>query len=192
MLERARERLTFSNVVACVALFAALGGTSYAAVKLPKNSVTTTQVKDKSLMARDFKRGQLPAGEDGLDGTPGPAGPQGPAGVTAFEEALGPEVPTGPSGSGSNVRSSYAACPAGTAVSGGGFHGGVRTFIADAYKSGNGYNVIAVNNGSLAESVQAQAFCARGPGVTASKRKLADAAAERRARLAEVRARVAR
>lgn len=69
-------------IVACVALAVALGGTSYAAVALPKNSVGTKQLKpgaitsskirDFSLRIWDFKRGQLPRG---------PAGPPGPAGV---------------------------------------------------------------------------------------------------------------
>ncbi len=39
MLRRIRSRLTYSDVVASLALFIALGGVSYAAVKLPKNSV---------------------------------------------------------------------------------------------------------------------------------------------------------
>ena len=64
--------------LASAALFVALGGTGYAVTRLPKNSVTTYQVKDFSLLARDFKRGQIPAG---------PVGPQGPAG------AQGPDRP---------------------------------------------------------------------------------------------------
>src|ERR687897_766384 len=69
-------------VVACVALVVALSGTGYAAVKLTKNSVGATQirpaavrsseVKDRSLRARDFARGQLPRGATG------PAAPSGP------------------------------------------------------------------------------------------------------------------
>src|SRR5207244_6785491 len=62
-------------VVACVALLVALAGTGYAALKLPKNSVTTVQVKDYSLLSRDFKRGQLRAGPQGPAGPAGPAGP---------------------------------------------------------------------------------------------------------------------
>ena len=43
-------------VIACMALLLVLGGTGYAASKaLPRNSVTTVQVKDRSLLARDFK-----------------------------------------------------------------------------------------------------------------------------------------
>jgi hypothetical protein len=67
-------------VVACAALLVALAGTGYAALKLPRNSVTTVQVKDFSLLARDFKRGQVPAGKQG---PPGPVGPTGPAGAGA-------------------------------------------------------------------------------------------------------------
>jgi hypothetical protein len=68
-------------VIACVALLIVLGGTGYAAVQaLPRNSVTTVQVKDHSLLARDFRAGQLPRGAPGAPGPAGPAGPQGPAG----------------------------------------------------------------------------------------------------------------
>ena len=55
--------------VALIALFVALGGTSYEAVKLPRNSVgskqikrsavTSVKVKDRSLRPRDFKLGAL-------------------------------------------------------------------------------------------------------------------------------------
>jgi hypothetical protein len=76
--------------VACLALLVALGGTGYAAIQaLPRNSVTTLQVKDHSLLARDFKAGQLPRG------------PQGPAGPAGAAGPAGPQGPAGPSGSGS-------------------------------------------------------------------------------------------
>src|SRR5512133_1238501 len=65
-----RFRLSPALVVACIALLIALGGTGNAATKLPRNSVTTVQVKDFSLLARDFKRDQVPRG---------PAGPAGGA-----------------------------------------------------------------------------------------------------------------
>ena len=54
---------SYANVTATLALVIALGGTSYAAIKLPKNSVTSTTVKDRSLMKKDFRPGQLPAGK---------------------------------------------------------------------------------------------------------------------------------
>jgi hypothetical protein len=71
-------------VVACLALAVGLAGTGYAVTRLPRNSVTTVQVKDFSLLARDFKRGQLPAGPQG------PAGPAGPAGPGARWALVGP------------------------------------------------------------------------------------------------------
>lgn len=93
-----KTRLTFANVVACIALFVALGGVSYAAFKLPKNSVGSQQirkeavnsakVKNGSLKAADFEPDQVPAGPRGATGAAGPkgekgdAGPQGPKGDT--------------------------------------------------------------------------------------------------------------
>jgi hypothetical protein len=103
MLRRVRQRLTYGNVVSSMALFIALGGTSYA-LTLPRNSVGSQQiragavrasevrsgavrsseVKDRSLGVRDLSvaaRGSL-RGQTGVPGTPGPAGPPGPSGVT--------------------------------------------------------------------------------------------------------------
>jgi hypothetical protein len=75
-----RRRFTFANVTALLALFFALSAGSYAAIRLPANSVTTKQVKDHSLMARDFKGGQVPRGPVGPQGSTGPQGSQGPQG----------------------------------------------------------------------------------------------------------------
>ena len=74
--------------VGLLALFIALGGTSYAALKLPANSVgakqikanavTSSEVKNRSLRLADFAAGQIPPGPAG---PAGPAGPQGPSGA---------------------------------------------------------------------------------------------------------------
>jgi hypothetical protein len=73
-------------VVAFVALLVALGGTSYAALKLPRNSVgsaqirknavTSSKVKARSLRLSDFS----PSARTGLDGERGPQGPVGERG----------------------------------------------------------------------------------------------------------------
>jgi len=88
-----RKRLTFANVVACLALFIALGSGAYAATQLPKNSVgpkqikknavNSAKVKDRSLKAVDFAEGQLPAGPQGLQGRQGEKGATGAAGATS-------------------------------------------------------------------------------------------------------------
>jgi hypothetical protein len=80
---------SYSNVIATIALFAALGGSSYAAAQIAKDSVTTKEVRNRSLLARDFRAGQLKAGPAGVAGPPGAEGPAGPK---------GPEGPAGPSG----------------------------------------------------------------------------------------------
>ncbi len=64
-----RGRLTFANVVSCLALFVALGGASYAALKpaknsigakqLKKNAVTTAKVKNEAITAAKVKKGTL-------------------------------------------------------------------------------------------------------------------------------------
>lgn len=92
-MKRSLHTITYANVVSTLALFVALGGASYAAVKLPAGSVghaqvrasaiTSAQVRDHTLQSRDFKAGALKAG------TPGPQGPQGPAGER------GPQGPAG-------------------------------------------------------------------------------------------------
>jgi hypothetical protein len=71
----------------------ALGGSSYAAITLKRNSVkgthiaknavTTAKVKNRSLLARDFAPGQLPKGEIGQTGPQGTAGETGPPGPAA-------------------------------------------------------------------------------------------------------------
>ena len=97
MLECLRRRLTYANLIATLALFVALGGTSYAALKvtgknvknsslsgvdIKNSSLTTADVKDRSLQSKDFKAGQLPAGPKGDKGDTGAAGAAGAAGAT--------------------------------------------------------------------------------------------------------------
>jgi hypothetical protein len=76
-----------------LALFVAATGTSYAAVQLAANSVTSREVKNGSLLRIDFKRGQLPAG---ARGDRGPAGLQGAPGLAGPSGSAGPAGPAGP------------------------------------------------------------------------------------------------
>jgi hypothetical protein len=101
MMHQLRDRLTYANVMATVAVFVALGGTSYAAIKLPRNSVggtqirtaavTSSEVKDRSLGVRDLAL----AARTSLRGERGPQGPKGDTG------------PPGPGGPGSGITVIY-------------------------------------------------------------------------------------
>jgi hypothetical protein len=100
-------RPTPAMAVALAALTVALGGTSYAAIKLPSNSVGTKQlkrdavtgekVKDASLFANDFAPGQIPKGPRGDTGAPGAQGAPGAPGAAGAPGADGAPGP-------SNVR----------------------------------------------------------------------------------------
>jgi hypothetical protein len=54
-VKKIRARLTFANVVACLALFVALGGASYAATALPKSSVGSKQLKNGAVTSTKLK-----------------------------------------------------------------------------------------------------------------------------------------
>jgi hypothetical protein len=64
MRGRGRSRLSYANVMATIALFLALSGSSYAALKISgkqikKGTVTSKQIKDHSVRGRDLARGLL-------------------------------------------------------------------------------------------------------------------------------------
>ena len=94
-----RFRLSPALVVASLALLVALGGTSFAAVTVlaPRNSVASPQVVDFSLLRKDFKPGQIPAGPRGRTGARGPTGPAGPSGPAGPAGTAGAVGPAGPS-----------------------------------------------------------------------------------------------
>jgi hypothetical protein len=77
-MHRLRGKLTYANVMATIAVFIALGGASYAATQLPKNSVGTKQLKKGAVTPAKFS----PAARSKLVGRAGPAGPAGPKGET--------------------------------------------------------------------------------------------------------------
>jgi hypothetical protein len=82
--------LTFANVVACLALFVALGGVSYAALQLPKNSVGSKQLKKKAVTPAKLS----PSTKRALAGAPGSIGPAGPQGKEGPRGSQGPGAVT--------------------------------------------------------------------------------------------------
>jgi hypothetical protein len=147
-MHRLKERLTYGNVVATIALFVALGGSSYAAITLPRNSVGANQirtgavrsseVKDKSLNARDLST----AARTFLKGRTGPRGPQGPTG------------PTGPPGNGpggpNQLVLTYETSP-GT-INAGEVGGGTATCGANRRVVAGGARVESASDTSIRES----------------------------------------
>ena len=132
MLNRFRSRPSFASVVSVMALFVALGGTSYAAVKLPKNSVGSSQiktngvgssdVKNGSLRGVDFRAGELPAGPQGQQGPKGEKGDPGAPGQDGKDGLLGAVTVqrTDVALADNTTQSVEASCPAGQkAISGG-------------------------------------------------------------------------
>jgi hypothetical protein len=119
-------------VIALLALLIAMGGTSYAAIKLPANSVGTKQlkanavvsskVKNHSLIAEDFAPNRIPTGPRGPQGPAGPQGLPGPRGAT------GPQGPPGEPAvttvdvvnSGPSLSPVSVSCPSGEIAAGGG------------------------------------------------------------------------
>ncbi len=108
-----------ATAISLVALFVALGGTSYGTVTklLPQNSVGSAQVLNGSLQSVDLSKkaraslrgsrgpagpqgetgaagAQGPKGDTGATGAQGPQGPKGDNGATGVQGATGPEGPS--------------------------------------------------------------------------------------------------
>lgn len=63
MLARLRGRLTYGNVMATVAVFIALGGTSYAVTQLPRDSVGASQIRENAVGASEVRSNAIRSGE---------------------------------------------------------------------------------------------------------------------------------
>jgi hypothetical protein len=100
-MTRLRVHLSYANVTATVALFIALGGTSYAVSQLPRNSVGPSQIRSGAVRSEEIKDGVVRSRDianrsislrdvsvgtrralRGHMGPPGPQGASGPPGAT--------------------------------------------------------------------------------------------------------------
>jgi hypothetical protein len=90
-----RRRPSAAMIVALLALFVSLGGSSYAAVRIGSkqiadnsirskdvhnNDLRSADIEDGSLLAKDFAPSQLPSGRQGPAGPAGPRGDKGEQG----------------------------------------------------------------------------------------------------------------
>jgi hypothetical protein len=173
LLKRLARRHT--TAAAYIALFAALGGSAYAAT-----TITGRNIKDGTITARDIKKGSLdttrlsPNVLGSVSGKRGPAGPQGdrgPAGPRGAKGATGPKGvdgvnglpgPPGISGWGYYTQKFYIAhnsavraavyCPGGQHALGGGaanetFAQGTSIWESAPADNGIGWDV-GVSNGA--------------------------------------------
>lgn len=129
-MHRLTRRPSGAMILACIALFVALAGTSYATVlNVPKNSVGTPNLKrnavtarklapnavrtghvlDGTLLVADFKAGQIPQGAKGDKGDPGPPGLASVQTITAQKNVVS-----------KTFEELVVNCPAGKRVLGGG------------------------------------------------------------------------
>jgi hypothetical protein len=135
-----------SLLLSMLAVVLSLAGTSSAARRL----LTSKDIKDHSLLARDFKAGQLKAGPQGAMGPAGPAGAAGTAGASGAKGetgtagakgdagtagARGDTGPTGPAGpfvdtlpSGKTLKGNFAVSGFRTATAGTDYATGAISF----------------------------------------------------------------
>jgi Collagen triple helix repeat (20 copies)/Repeat of unknown function (DUF5907) len=105
-----RGRVTYSNVVATLALFVALGGAGYAATLLPANSVGTRQLRRGAVTLAKIAATTRSAlagarGRAGANGQPGPRGLTGLRGPQGDSGSQGPQGNPGPAGPATGLAS---------------------------------------------------------------------------------------
>jgi Collagen triple helix repeat (20 copies) len=94
---RGLGRFLRHNTIAMLALFVALGGTTYAATALPKSSVGTAQLKNGAVTKTKINKKTI-AALKGNRGRTGPQGAQGPKGTTGAQGVQGVQGVQGPPG----------------------------------------------------------------------------------------------
>src|ERR1700709_612892 len=88
------RRPSFPAVISLIALFVALGGPSYAVIKLPAKSVGNRELKNNAVTASKIRAGAVGSSELAASAARGPRGPEGPAGASgAGAAAIPPPAP---------------------------------------------------------------------------------------------------
>jgi hypothetical protein len=155
-----------NNLVGYMALFVALGGTSYAVgtgsidsreIKnntvrgrdLRNNDVRSADVRDGSLLRKDFRPGQLLAG---------PRGPQGPAGGLTGQEIISRGFTSNPH----SDDVGFAPCPQGKVVLGGGVFSFQKKPIYASVPVLTGWEAFVTNPDDDAGDFEVYVVCANG------------------------------
>lgn len=150
-------------MIACLALLVALSGTSYAAIRLPANSVGSKQIKNSSIQRIDLGRKTIASlrgqrGPQGAEGAQGVQGAQGSQGATGAAGATNVVVRVG---SATNLPSNslvtvVVSCQAGERATGGGAAtqgGGAGAHMEQSFPTGappTGWEATYFNQGPTA------------------------------------------
>jgi hypothetical protein len=168
---RTAVRYFRAHHLAFLALFFALGGTSYAAVAIPRNAVGTAQLRNGAVTLPKISRAALAslAATNRGKGDPGAPGPAGPPGATGARGAVGADG--SPGSNGTNATALFAVVNAsGTALAGSGVIGVTHlatgtydvTFNRDV--SGCAFSAtVGARNGGVAGDPEISANAASGP-----------------------------
>lgn len=137
------RRFSYANVTASIALFVALGGTGYAAIKLPAKSVGTLQLKNKAVTRAKIADRAIDSSKV-KDGSLTPADLAGKVagaltadGLAQIQRVTAPGANAAAPGGGFNLVTATATCPPGTFVVGGGASLGDQgaQLVNDSYPS---------------------------------------------------------
>jgi hypothetical protein len=137
-----------------------LGRSSVGTAQLKKNAVTTAKVRNRSLLAVDFKKGQLPAGPQGPKGDQGAKGDPGVAHLQVMNrQSAWAYVPAGA------IMTASAHCQANEVATGGGPVGMDPTMVlissnAAEVPTPTTWRVTVKNNGGMEHSFSVEVVCA--------------------------------
>jgi hypothetical protein len=172
-------------IIACIALFAALGGTGYAAGNLA-HQATASSVKAKPKRGPRGKAG--PAGPQGVPGPKGATGDKGAQGPKGDTGAPGKQGEPGQPGAPGPVKLTYvtgasvsipshqigngiATCPAGTNVTGGGVISLTSSYsqmdVDSSYPdSSTSWKAFVNNISGVAQIIRPYAICAAATSIS--------------------------
>jgi hypothetical protein len=161
MLDRFRGRITSAHVLAGIALFVALGGTSYAAVKINGKNVRKGTITSRALRNRTITAGKIK--RDSLGGTEINESKLGKVPSAASADSAA-SAATAASVGGQTAASLQVRCPAGTEATGG-------VCIELAQRAAKDWNQASIDCGArgLPNLSQLLSFISSHPGLTGTE-----------------------
>jgi hypothetical protein len=173
MFTALRTRMSYANVIATIALFVALGGSSYAALQLPRNSVGPKQLKKNAVTSVKIKRNAVTTAKIKANAVTGSKINESTLGEIPAAAALSnldynsATVPNPPTTSTPTVTT--VSCDPGKSVVGGGIRVDDRAnqFIIDSYPRGtDGWEGTVANFGGATPNATVIVICTSAVGTS--------------------------